>query len=229
MEQEIIKVRLHKTKKGNGIVLTYKRKDNGDDVDGSETHKALIHQDLQAGIDSLAIHLAILTFYVKTGQVEDIARPDPALSETFHVNGYSIGGDDDNPGITITGHHNGPNNLAVILNTPFRKFDESPVTRYEFMDDLQARVRVIESEIESYLNGDKRGQPVQPEIPYPDEKKKGKKVTEEGNLAPESAKHKYADADAMARIADDDKAEKKKGRGKKKASEQPAEEEVVQS
>ena len=211
---ELIKVRLHKTKKGNGLVLTYKRQDPGDDVDGSETHRALIHQDCQAAIDALAIHLAILTFYVKTGEVQDIAAPEPELSEKFHVNGYSIGGDDDNPGIVISGHHNGPNNLAVILNSPFRKFDENPGTRYEFMDDLQARVRVIESEIESYLNGDKRGTAAAPELPF----NSGEKVTEEGNLAPSDSKHKYANKDAMARVGAD---EKPKRGGKKKPAAEP--------
>jgi hypothetical protein len=34
------------------------------------------------------------------------------------------------------------------------------------------------------------------------EKIEGPKVTEEGNLAPGSAKHKFADKDAMARVAE---------------------------
>lgn len=225
---DIIKVRLHKTKKGNGLVLTYKKKENEDPVDGVETHKAPIHQDLQQAIDALAIHLACMTFYVKGSQVEDIAMPAPELSEKFHVNGYSIGGDDDNPGIVISGHHIGPNGLAVILNTPFRKFNESPASRYEFMDDLVARVNVIEEEVGQYLNGDKRGEAAAPELPFDDKVTKMKvvppteKVTEEGNLAPDSAKHKYANADAMARIAEDDKASKKKTGTKKRVQQTAA-------
>lgn len=202
-EQNITKVKKLKLKNGFGLVLTYEKKSIGDKVDGNEKHDALIHSDLLNGIDSLAIHLAIMTGYVKPAQVEDIAMPSPELSATFHVNGYSLGGNDDNQGIVVSGHHIVPGSgLAVILNTPFRRFDENLATRYPFMDDLQARIRVIESEIEQYLAGTKRGEPIQAELDLKDPA--------------------AADPDAMNRVKDDGAADGKEEKTKRKRVAQSA-------
>lgn len=207
---DIIKVRLHKTKKGNGLVLTYKKKDNSDDVDGTETHKAPIHKDCQDAIDALAIHLAVLTGYVNASKVEDIAEPAYELSDKFHINGYSLGGDADQgtDGVVISGHRT-EGGHATILNSPFRKFDEAPTSRYTFMDDLRARVNVIESEIAQYLDGTKRGAPLQPELPYQDEKVTNMQIAEP--IDPRNA-----DPEAMARVAAMDNEPKNKRGGKKK-------------
>lgn len=171
MSMTFQKVRLHKTKKGNGLVLTYEKQEGDETFDVIETHKAIIHKDLQAALDVLAIHLAVSCNYVKARQVKDIASGERELAEKFHINGYSIGGDDENPGIMILGHHTCPDGLAVILNSPFRKIDVAPESRYTFMDDLVARVEVIESEINQYLDGSKRGESTQGTLDLKDEPK----------------------------------------------------------
>lgn len=210
-------MRLHKTKKATGLVLTYKKKDNADDVDGTETHKAPIHSDLAEAIKRLAIHLAVITGYVKVNQVEDIAMPAPELTDQFHVNGYSMGGEEDQgtDGIVISGHRT-EGGHATILNTPFRKFGENPASRYAFMDDLVACVNVIEDEIAQYLNGEKRGTPTQPELFEKPE------TATKMQIAPEVVDDRLAMPDAMARVAEMDNEPKKKT-GTRKRVQQTAE------
>lgn len=206
---EIQKVKLHKTKKGEGLVITFEKGENGGDtVTGVETHKAIIHKDLKKAINGLGIHLAIMTGYVNSNDVE-IIKPDPKQSEKFHVNGYSLGGDDDNAGIVISGHHILNNGLAVILNTPFSRFDIDPKSRYVFMDDLQKRVADIEAEIGEYLDGNKRGEPVQQELALGGKEEKvtkmkiaaPEKVSPEAKLASGKDHHKYAGKEQMAGVA----------------------------
>lgn len=153
----ISSAKLTKIKKGQGLSLSLERSEGGDPMTATEIHKGLIHADLKSAFNRLRIHLAILCGYVKPSAVDDIIKPAEKLMENFHVHAYSIGGDDNNSGIVISGHHIVPGSgMAVTLNTPFTRFDIDPKSRYVYMDDVRAAVTVIESEIQEYLGG-KRG------------------------------------------------------------------------
>jgi hypothetical protein len=150
--------KLTKIKKGQGLLLSLEEKDRrGDDVNDQKNHKGLIHPDLKAAFNRLRPHLAIMCGYVKSIQVEDIAMPDESLFDNFHVHAYSIGGNEDSEGVVISGHYIVPESgLSVTLNTPFRRMEQAPDTRYIFMDDVVAAIRTIEQEVAMFLNG-KRG------------------------------------------------------------------------
>lgn len=232
---DITKLRLLKQKNGNGLELSYEKPGpSGDKIAvNGETHTAIIHNDLYSAIQSLSVHLAIMAFHVK--EVEDIAMPDANLFKDFTVGSFNISGKEEKRGIIISGTLR-KNGKAHNFNTPFYRFEEPPAARYTYMDDLEAKLRVVESLVPAYLDGTQRGEPIQPELGMPEKKadevkadfvggeegtkkadakkqaSKGKKkeekkiegpkVTEEGNLAPASAKHKFADKDAMARVAE---------------------------
>lgn len=202
-ESKIVKVRLHDTKKGRGLIISSIDTDpNGEEVNNpGAIHKAIIHGNLQSALDALAIHFAIMSGYVKPVQVEDIAMPAPELSESFHVKGYSLGGDEDEgtAGVIISGHKILPNGLAHNFNTPFYKFEQAPQSRYTFMDDLVAKLNYLDDRIVAYKNGTERGEPIQTAL---DLKEPGEKVTAEGNAVSEKDAHKYADSDAMGRVAE---------------------------
>lgn len=170
MSIEISKAFLHKTKNGDGLTLTFKRSNQGDETEVVEKHKAPIHKDLKTALNALEIHLAVMTDYVSPAGVE-IAAPDPELTEKFHVHGYSIGGGEDSRGVILSGHLILKNGLAHNFNTPFFKFEQPETSRYTFMDDLIARINVIESEIAEYLDG-KRGELAEPELAFPKEEEK---------------------------------------------------------
>lgn len=208
---KIMKAKLNPTKKGTGLIISFEETDDkGNKVTGpAETHTAIIQQEILEQFDRMAIHFAIMSGYIKASQVEDIAAPDPSLSESFTVKQFSIGGEESEgtDGVTLSGSKILPNGKSHNFNTPFYRFNEGDASRYAYMDDLVACLTVLESEIIAYKKGEKFGQPLQPELPLP-------------------ADDRVARPDAMARVAEMG-TEKKKGRGKKKAA-QPAEEEAVQ-
>lgn len=227
---DITKLRLVKQKNGNGLELSYEKPGpQGDKIAvAGEGHTALIHNDLYNSIQALAPHLAMMAFHVKEAEVEDIAMPDAAMFKDFTVGSYSISGKDEKRGIIISGTLR-KSGKAHNFNTPFYRFEEPESGRYGFMDDVEAKLRVIESEVAPYLEGTKRGEPIQPELGAAGEpvtKMKiaedltadpNEKVTAEGNLAKNGARgHEYANKDAMKRVAEMDNTDKKKGGSKKK-------------
>lgn len=162
---EITKLRLVKQKNGNGLELSYdKPGPQGDKIAvAGEGHTALIHNDLYNAVQALAPHLAMMAFHVKESEVEDIARPDPAQFKDFTVGSYSISGKEEKRGIIISGTLR-KSGKAHNFNTPFYRFEEPESGRYGFMDDVEAKLRVIESEVSPYLEGKKRGEPIQLEM-----------------------------------------------------------------
>lgn len=196
MSTTLKRVKLLKLKDGHGLILTLEKKVGGDDVESNERHKAPIHPDLKKCFDELAIHLAVMTGYVASSRVTDIAMPDPELSEKFYVHAYSMGGDDDSAGVVVSGHHILPNGKAVILNTPFYRLEESPETRYIFMDDLVARLTNAEKEITDYLKGKKRGGQQALDLPAPSENGKANTYPQgESHASPEAQERIMADGD----------------------------------
>lgn len=218
----IKKIKLAKVKDGDGLELVFKRTDpDNSPVTGTEEHKGLIHPDLREATKALRIHLAILCGYVKESQVPDIAAYDEKLVEPFYVSGISLGGTDENPGITITGRMTTYRGKSQILNQPFELFDCAPESRYTYMDDLIAKVKVLNDEAMAYYRGEKRGTPPAPAEKEEDKRQVkmdfGDKATVEGNLVSGDEKYKYADKDAMARVAEmGDTKPKGKGKGKGK-------------
>lgn len=194
-EISIKKAKLNTTKKGTSLVLWYEELlPSGDKViTEKETHSAIIQKEIQEGFDRLALHLAVMVGYVKPGDVEDIAAPDPELSKGFFVSQFSVGGDEGEgtDGITLSGRKILSNGKAHNFNTPFYRFNEGEASRYTYMDDVIAAVRFLETEIIAYKKGEKRGQPLQGEL----------------DLKVDPA---AADPEAMKRVAEMDKEEKPK-------------------
>lgn len=193
-EISIKKAKLNNTKKGTSLVLWYEELlASGDKVvTEKETHSAIIQKEIQEGFDRLALHLAIMVGYVKPGDVEDIAAPDPVLSQGFFVSQFSVGGDEGEgtDGITLSGRKILSGGKAHNFNTPFYRFNEGEASRYTYMDDVIAAIRFLETEIIAYKKGEKRGQPLQGELDLKD---------------PASA-----DPEAMKRVGEMDKEEKPK-------------------
>jgi len=228
---EITKLKILKLKNGNGLELSYEKP--GPQADKisitGEAHTALIHNDLFNAIQALAPHLAIMAFHVKDDEVEDIAVPDISKFKDFSVGSYSIIGSDEKRGVIISGTLRKAGK-AHNFNTPFYRFEEPESTRYAFMDDVAAKLRVIESEVSPFLDGSKRGEATQPEIPGLEEKvtkmQIADKVSPEAKHASQKDQHKYAGTEQMEGVAglENGKAGKKNGTTKKvrQTSENPS-------
>jgi hypothetical protein len=143
------------TDPGLTVIFTERPKDRKE-AKNTREDSTEVHPDLLQAFANLRIHLAILTGYVSVKQVKNIETPKDELIETFFVKGISIKTGDDY-GLVISGHHTLENGKAVILNTPFTRFEEGEESAYKYIDDLADKVQRAETEIDAYLAGEKVG------------------------------------------------------------------------
>lgn len=167
-------------KGGNQVALTFtKIEADKTSTDVTEIHRAPAHIDFRAAVQSLAIHFAILADYVAPKQVKMIDKYEPKLIEGFIVSGYSIGGDEDDRGITITGHKLKSNGKAIILNTPFTRFVEAEESQYQFIDHLEGRIAEVEREVNLYIGGKRAPEP-QLSLDLPEDSQEEEEDTNDG-------------------------------------------------
>ncbi len=234
---EIKKARLMKVQDGFGLVLAFGATDRaGARQTGDDKFFGLIHSDLRTAWDRLKIHMAMIPGLVPVGAVEDIAKPKMELFDKFFIHAFSIGGDEDAQGITLSGHWITYRGKALNFHTPFELFETAPEARYVYMDDLIAALLNLKEEIELYLGG-KRGEPAKPkpvekdpnqlELGLEDKRRTTVNVlpAEKDEINPGGAgmKLQEADAEAQARVAGmDEKAPPKKAAAPKRPARQTA-------
>lgn len=108
-----------------------------------------VHDDLKESFKKLHRHLAILCDEIPTPKKRDF--PGIEIND-FEATGFSIGGRDENEGVTISGSKEGKFG-TVNLNSPFKKFSD---TEYPFIADLGADITHCIHEVEQYLFHEKR-------------------------------------------------------------------------
>lgn len=128
------------------------------------------HPDLKKAMAGLGHHLAILTDYItekRAGDTEEL--------EKFVVTAYSIGGKEDEEGVTITGYRKTRSGKTVTLNTPFLKLDAES-DEYYLIKDLNTRIESIEAEVLLYLEG-KKAPDAQTSLEFPEENVNQEQIT----------------------------------------------------
>ncbi len=118
-----------------------------------------VHNDLKESFQKLHRHLAVLCDEVKTPSKKEF---NGAEFTEFEVRGFSIGGNDENEGVTISGSKEGKYGL-VNLNTPFKKWADE---EYPFVGDLSLDVTAAIAEVEQYLFEGKRAPEQQLEMDF---------------------------------------------------------------
>lgn len=131
-----------------------------------ESHKTPVHPDLLNSLKSLCIHLGLICDFLDTKDIKKIEKYDESLIDKFRVTGISIGGSDGEEGVVLTGQKINKKGMAVILNSPFTRFEESPDTAYKFVDDLREKVDVVIEEVKAYMNGSKVGEEKQGKLDF---------------------------------------------------------------
>ena len=110
-----------------------------------------VHEDLKVAFSKLDKHLALLCDEVKL-KGKKIEGIDAEELAAFTVRGFSIGGNDENEGVSINGSKEGKYGI-VNLNTPFTKWESD---EYPFVADLGADVQLCIHEVNEYLFNEKR-------------------------------------------------------------------------
>lgn len=121
-----------------------------------------VHDDLKDAFKKLHVHLALLCDETKVKKGEDVSTIEIA---GFDVRGFSISGNDENEGVTISGYKEGKYGI-VNLNTPFTKWEGSD---YPFPSELAEHVQAAVYEVEQYLFEGKRAPEKQLEMDFGNE------------------------------------------------------------
>ena len=119
-----------------------------------------VHQDLKDAFQKLNKHLAIVCDEVPVPKNKTALEAFDNVS--FTAKGFSIGGNDENEGCTISGMKEGAFG-TVNLNTPFQKWE---VTDYKYISEMAADIQACVYEVEQYLFEGKRAPEQQLEMDF---------------------------------------------------------------
>lgn len=122
-----------------------------------------VHQDLKDKFSILNKHLAVLCDELDLpGKVKVLEDWNPEELQGFEVKSFSIGGNDEDEGCTLSGMKDGKYG-TVNLNTPFQKWETS---EYKFIGNLSADIEACIYEVEQYLFEGKRAPEKQLEMAF---------------------------------------------------------------
>jgi hypothetical protein len=123
----------------------------------SESSDAPIHDDLRNAFSALIPHFAFICEEIKESDCQDrINNPDDELPEEhillkYKTHGFTISGQGDSEGVTISGTKRLESGKVLSLNTPFLKFED--YNDYSFMGELREAIDNLKSEVYEYLEG----------------------------------------------------------------------------
>lgn len=110
----------------------------------------LAHDDLVATFDKLKVHMVkICDLYEGRDIFPETFDAENDLKK-FKVTSFSIGGNDDNTGVTLTGQKRFDSGKVLNLNTPFTQYYDE-VDPYEFASELSLAIQGCVYEAEEYL------------------------------------------------------------------------------
>lgn len=150
-----IRIKKVKLDKHRTLEVTY----NETKTDGSfdvitRTCQQIVHEDLFNAFKNLIPHMIILCDLrdvMTEGRGSKLLAPESYQLdnfENFTIGSFTIGGNDDHEGVTISGSKF-KDEKFINFNTPFTKWTED----YAFVNELAATVENIIEEVKLYLNG----------------------------------------------------------------------------
>jgi len=117
----------------------------------------IVHADLRKVFNRLVFHLIVVCEQPEAGQINDenIHALDLEQFNNYVVTGYSIGGSDENSGVTIIGQKLLKSGQVLNLISPFIKFED--LEAYPLAGELYNDVQGCNYEVEEYLFNGKWG------------------------------------------------------------------------
>lgn len=158
---EILKA---KVTKDNTLTATYRDETGTVTIEG----KNLVTGDLTKAFAGLVSHMAFLCELKEADGKEFLEDLPDNIGNILEVTGYSIGGDGESRGVTLTGKRFLKSNKVLNLNSPFTKFEDDNEP-YQFAFELDQAISACEYEVNEYLFN-KKWKVVQQELPFEEEK-----------------------------------------------------------
>lgn len=116
----------------------------------------IVHKDLKAALDGLKPHLVCICEQKEAEAIKNagIFDFDVESLDNYIVTGYTIGGTDEQEGITIIGQKLLKSGQVLNLIAPFTKYESE---EYSFGGELMTAVEGCNYEVEEYLFNGKWG------------------------------------------------------------------------
>ncbi len=111
----------------------------------------VIHADLKIALSALKAHLIIICEQPEAGQVDDIYNAAGYAFDNYEVTGYTIGGSDENEGVTIIGKKLLKTGQVLNLIAPFTKYEDED--GYKYGNALSQEIMGCDHEVLAYLDG----------------------------------------------------------------------------
>ena len=140
---EILKAKITKD---NTLVATYKDENGTTTVEG----KNLVTNDLKRAFSMLVPHIAFLCEQKEAENRLSLDELPDNIETILEVTGYTVGGDGDSKGVTVTGKRFLKSSKVLNLNTPFTKFNDEN-EQYDFQFELEQAVEQCDFEVREYL------------------------------------------------------------------------------
>lgn len=135
-----------KITKDNTLVATYKDENGTTTVEG----KNLVTNDLKRAFSMLVPHMAFLCEQKEAENRLSLDELPDNIETILEVTGYTVGGDGDSKGVTVTGKRFLKSSKVLNLNTPFTKFNDEN-EQYDFQFELEQAVEQCDFEVREYL------------------------------------------------------------------------------
>ena len=149
-----------KVTKDNTLGATYTDETGTVTVEG----KNLVTNDLINAFKALVPHLAFLCEQKEAAGTDFLEDLPDNIGSILEVSGYTLGGDGDSRGVTLTGKRFLKSNKVLNLNAPFTKFaDENE--NYAFQFELEQAIESCCYEVNEYIFN-KKWKVVQQELPF---------------------------------------------------------------
>ena len=149
-----------KVTKDNTLVATYTDETGTVTVEG----KNLVTNDLINAFKALVPHMAFLCEQKEAAGTDFLEDLPDNIGSILEVSGYTLGGDGDSRGVTLTGKRFLKSNKVFNLNAPFTKFaDENE--NYAFQFELEQAIESCCYEVNEYIFN-KKWKVVQQELPF---------------------------------------------------------------
>jgi hypothetical protein len=190
----MFKIKKAKLIEGKRPEYAFTRDNSKRQFEGTETGKDDAHPDLIAAFHALTPHWALLAGQIQYDDLTDIDAVDEKLLEPFTCYAFAIGGNEKKQGISLSGQYKLPNGKVMSWAAPFELFAAADDKRYIFMDDLVAKLELLDKELIQYIEGGKTAPNLQQEINFNAD---GEEVVTSAQIAqPETKFFSASDADS---------------------------------
>lgn len=135
-----------KVTKDNTLVATYTDETGTITVEG----KNLVTNDLINAFKALVPHMAFLCEQKEADDKEFLEDMPDNIDSILEVTGYTVGGDGDSRGVTLTGKRFLKSNKVLNLNAPFTKFTDENED-YAFQFELEQAIESCSYEVNEYI------------------------------------------------------------------------------